>query len=48
VRGDAVGEVTRSIARTRVHLGVDVLELGVPIRVAGAFPRLAVGLQAEA
>ena len=32
----------------RRHLGVDVLELGVAVGVAGAFARLAVGLQAEA
>ena len=30
------------------HLGVDMLELGVAVRVAGAFAGLAVGLQAEA
>ena len=30
------------------HVGVDVLELGVAVGVAGAFARLAVGLQAEA
>ena len=32
----------------RLHLGVDVLELGVAVGVAHAFARLAVGLQAEA
>src|SRR6202049_5363286 len=31
----------------RLHLGVDMLELRVAIRVAGPFARLAVGLQAE-
>src|ERR1700693_2785245 len=31
----------------RPHLGVDMLELGVTIGVAGPFARLAVGLQAE-
>ena len=32
----------------RLYLGVDVLELGVAVRVACAFARLAIGLQAEA
>ena len=31
----------------RPHLGVDMLELGVTIGVAGTLARLAVGLQAE-
>ena len=31
----------------RLHLGVDVLELGVAVRVVGALARLGIGLQAE-
>lgn len=31
----------------RLDLCIDVLELGIAVRVAGALPRLAVGLQAE-
>ena len=32
----------------RLHLGVDVLELGVAVGMVGAFARLGIGLQAEA
>ena len=43
---DRDGRLTGSLEGR--HVGVDVLELGVAVGVAGAFARLAIGLQAEA
>ncbi len=43
---DRDGELAGTLER--LHLGVDVFELRVAVRVVGAFAGLAAGLQAEA